>query len=135
MGREREPRAATTTIPITATLIGAAIVLALGIMIGLAWGRWPQMIWENRMDWVAILGLAGAVLNALVIWVVSVSITHKLEERTVGRRFEKDLVGGFGRTAFQATEKIHDFFHECTTHSTFSNEDRHRMVLLFSALA
>lgn len=111
------------------------IVFSLGVSGGLAWSRMPSMQFENRMDWVGLLGFIGAVLNALVVLVVAIAISEQLAQRTLGRRFEKDLIVGFGKSALQVGERIDHFFHDCVSRKQFSDADRHQMVQLFAALA
>lgn len=113
----------------------AIVSIVVGSIGGVIWARWPTMQFENRADWVAVLGLLGAVVNAVVVLIVAIWITQKLADHASGKRFEKELIVTFVKSAFTAVERIDEFFHSCVTRATFTDSDRQRMVELFAGLA
>ncbi|MGA8027599.1 MAG: hypothetical protein WB992_10660 [Bryobacteraceae bacterium] len=123
--------------PVLSATPNAAIILVsfvCGFTAGLFYlGHW-HVHWDNRIDWSAISNLAGAAVNAVVVLLLGLFITTRLQQQTFDRRFEKELLITFTKTALTIAEQINTYFVSCTTRESFTAPERDKFVSLFGAL-
>jgi len=117
-----------------ATAAVALLAASGGFLLALFYlGHW-QAHWDDRIDWGAILNLAGGLINASAILIAAWVITDRLQRRQTGRDFERALLADFTKQALRSTDQVHDRLLNCRRQNTYTEEDRQAFILLLTSL-